>query len=243
MLLLKRLTPGALGKLVALYEHIVFTQGVVWNVGSFDQWGVELGQGAGAADHSRTRRGAPIGRWRTTARPTRSSGATGTSRRLTTTGRNEYRMTTRRHGIRRARVLRGHGRPGLQEDLPRAAGDGQARHTQRAGHRRRQGRLDARPVARPGAGERREVRRSRPRRLRHADAAASVRRWRLSGRRDVPGAARRARRARNTRRTTWRFHRRSSDPSSANWPDRNVRPARASWSRSRSARTSHRRAN
>lgn len=38
------LTPEALGKLVALYEHIVFTQGVIWNVDSFDQWGVELGK-------------------------------------------------------------------------------------------------------------------------------------------------------------------------------------------------------
>ena len=43
-LLLQRLTPAALGTLVALYEHITFTQGVVWNVGSFDQWGVELGK-------------------------------------------------------------------------------------------------------------------------------------------------------------------------------------------------------
>jgi glucose-6-phosphate isomerase len=43
-LLLSRLTPAALGKLVALYEHIVFTQGVIWNVDSFDQWGVELGK-------------------------------------------------------------------------------------------------------------------------------------------------------------------------------------------------------
>src|SRR5213082_2187579 len=43
-ILLPRLTPAALGKLVALYEHIVFTQGVVWNVDSFDQWGVELGK-------------------------------------------------------------------------------------------------------------------------------------------------------------------------------------------------------
>jgi glucose-6-phosphate isomerase len=38
------LTPGALGKLVALYEHSVFTQGVLWNIDSFDQWGVELGK-------------------------------------------------------------------------------------------------------------------------------------------------------------------------------------------------------
>ena len=39
-----RLTPAALGKLIALYEHSVFTQGVIWNVNSFDQWGVELGK-------------------------------------------------------------------------------------------------------------------------------------------------------------------------------------------------------
>jgi glucose-6-phosphate isomerase len=43
-LLLPRLTPAALGKLVALYEHSVFTQGVVWQIDSFDQWGVELGK-------------------------------------------------------------------------------------------------------------------------------------------------------------------------------------------------------
>jgi glucose-6-phosphate isomerase len=43
-LLLERLTPAALGTLVALYEHSVFTQGVIWNVDSFDQWGVELGK-------------------------------------------------------------------------------------------------------------------------------------------------------------------------------------------------------
>ena len=39
-----RLTPETLGKLVALYEHSVFTQGAIWNVDSFDQWGVELGK-------------------------------------------------------------------------------------------------------------------------------------------------------------------------------------------------------
>lgn len=43
-LLLERLTPTALGKLVALYEHCVFTQGVIWQIDSFDQWGVELGK-------------------------------------------------------------------------------------------------------------------------------------------------------------------------------------------------------
>jgi glucose-6-phosphate isomerase len=42
--LLDRLTPEALGKLVALYEQSVFTQGVLWNIDSFDQWGVELGK-------------------------------------------------------------------------------------------------------------------------------------------------------------------------------------------------------
>ena len=38
------LTPSVLGQLVALYEHITFTQGVVWGIDSFDQWGVELGK-------------------------------------------------------------------------------------------------------------------------------------------------------------------------------------------------------
>jgi glucose-6-phosphate isomerase len=42
--LLERLTPTTLGKLVALYEHSVFTQGAIWNIDSFDQWGVELGK-------------------------------------------------------------------------------------------------------------------------------------------------------------------------------------------------------
>ncbi len=61
-LLLDVLTPAALGKLVALYEHAVFTQGAIWNIDSFDQWGVELGkvlamrivpelEGAGALGH------------------------------------------------------------------------------------------------------------------------------------------------------------------------------------------------
>jgi glucose-6-phosphate isomerase len=44
MILLERLTPEALGKMVALYEHSVFTQGAIWNIDSFDQWGVELGK-------------------------------------------------------------------------------------------------------------------------------------------------------------------------------------------------------
>ncbi len=44
MILIERLTPAVLGKLVALYEHSVFVQGIIWNVDSFDQWGVELGK-------------------------------------------------------------------------------------------------------------------------------------------------------------------------------------------------------
>jgi len=43
-LMLEKLTPVALGKLVALYEHSVFTQGAIWNINPFDQWGVELGK-------------------------------------------------------------------------------------------------------------------------------------------------------------------------------------------------------
>ena len=44
VILAERLTPEVLGRLVALYEHAVFTQGVIWNIDSFDQWGVELGK-------------------------------------------------------------------------------------------------------------------------------------------------------------------------------------------------------
>jgi glucose-6-phosphate isomerase len=43
-ILAERLTPATLGALIALYEHAVFTQGVIWNIDSFDQWGVELGK-------------------------------------------------------------------------------------------------------------------------------------------------------------------------------------------------------
>ena len=43
-ILLERLTPATLGKLVALYEHSVFAQGAIWHIDSFDQWGVELGK-------------------------------------------------------------------------------------------------------------------------------------------------------------------------------------------------------
>ena len=48
-LLLEELTPVALGRLVALYEHCVFTQGTIWQIDSFDQWGVELGKGLAKA--------------------------------------------------------------------------------------------------------------------------------------------------------------------------------------------------
>jgi glucose-6-phosphate isomerase len=43
-LLLKRLSPKNFGALIALYEHKVFVQGSIWNINSFDQWGVELGK-------------------------------------------------------------------------------------------------------------------------------------------------------------------------------------------------------
>src|SRR5262249_48861309 len=43
-ILVERLTPRTLGQLVGLYEHKVFTQGTIWNINSFDQWGVELGK-------------------------------------------------------------------------------------------------------------------------------------------------------------------------------------------------------
>ena len=43
-ILIKQLTPRSLGSLIAMYEHKIFTQGVIWNIFSFDQWGVELGK-------------------------------------------------------------------------------------------------------------------------------------------------------------------------------------------------------
>ena len=43
-ILVKKLTPRVLGELIAMYEHKIFVQGVIWNIFSFDQWGVELGK-------------------------------------------------------------------------------------------------------------------------------------------------------------------------------------------------------
>ena len=43
-ILIKQITPFTLGQLIALYEHKIFVQGVIWNIYSFDQWGVELGK-------------------------------------------------------------------------------------------------------------------------------------------------------------------------------------------------------
>ena len=43
-ILFKQLTPAMLGSLIAMYEHKIFVQGVIWNIFSFDQWGVELGK-------------------------------------------------------------------------------------------------------------------------------------------------------------------------------------------------------
>ncbi|HEY5348202.1 MAG TPA: glucose-6-phosphate isomerase [Candidatus Lustribacter sp.] len=65
-LLLDELTPAALGKLVALYEHSVFVQGVIWNIDSFDQWGVELGKVLAQRiipelDGTQAEQGAPLG--------------------------------------------------------------------------------------------------------------------------------------------------------------------------------------
>ena len=59
-ILAERLDPHTLGTLVALYEHSVFTQGAVWGIDSFDQWGVELGKVLAKRDHPRAagRRGA-----------------------------------------------------------------------------------------------------------------------------------------------------------------------------------------
>ena len=46
-ILIKKLTPASLGKLIAMYEHKIFVQGIIWNIYSYDQWGVELGKQLG----------------------------------------------------------------------------------------------------------------------------------------------------------------------------------------------------
>ena len=70
-ILAERLTPETLGSLVALYEHSVFTQGAIWGIDSFDQWGVELGKALARGDHPRAA-GRPTSRsCATTAPPTR----------------------------------------------------------------------------------------------------------------------------------------------------------------------------
>ena len=43
-ILFKKLTPKTLGQIIAMYEHKIFTQGIIWNINSFDQWGVEYGK-------------------------------------------------------------------------------------------------------------------------------------------------------------------------------------------------------
>jgi glucose-6-phosphate isomerase len=43
-ILMHKITPRSLGKLLAMYEHKIFVQGIIWNINSFDQWGVELGK-------------------------------------------------------------------------------------------------------------------------------------------------------------------------------------------------------
>ena len=56
-ILANRLTPSVMGQLIALYEHQVFTEGVIWGIDPFDQWGVELGQNPGQAAASGAHRG------------------------------------------------------------------------------------------------------------------------------------------------------------------------------------------
>ena len=70
-MLAERLTPQSLGALVALYEHSVFTQGVIWNIDSFDQWGVELGKALAQRTIPELESAQRAAAGRTTVRPTR----------------------------------------------------------------------------------------------------------------------------------------------------------------------------
>jgi len=59
-ILIRRLTPHTLGMLIAMYEHKIFTQGIVWNINSFDQWGVELGKQLAGTILRELRAAAPV---------------------------------------------------------------------------------------------------------------------------------------------------------------------------------------
>lgn len=100
-ILADRLTPETLGKLVALYEHSVFTQGVLWNINCFDQWGVELGKELRSAS-SRNLRPRTLHGSNMTVRPTTSSGDTATCDWSADSGclrgRHVVRPTRRRGG-------------------------------------------------------------------------------------------------------------------------------------------------
>src|SRR5205085_529451 len=52
-IMFQKLTPRTLGSLIAMYEHKIFTQGIIWNINSFDQWGVELGKQVAKASPTR----------------------------------------------------------------------------------------------------------------------------------------------------------------------------------------------
>jgi glucose-6-phosphate isomerase len=59
-ILIQKLTPHTLGRLIALYEHKIFVQGIVWNINSFDQWGVELGKQLAVRIQPELKGGAPV---------------------------------------------------------------------------------------------------------------------------------------------------------------------------------------
>jgi glucose-6-phosphate isomerase len=59
-ILFTKLTPYTLGSLIAMYEHKIFVQGVIWNIFSFDQWGVELGKQLANKIHPQLHDGYPI---------------------------------------------------------------------------------------------------------------------------------------------------------------------------------------
>jgi glucose-6-phosphate isomerase len=71
-ILATQLTPAVLGALVALYEHSVFTQGVIWDIDSFDQWGVEWARCSRSGSSASWKTRSPSCRSRTTARPATS---------------------------------------------------------------------------------------------------------------------------------------------------------------------------
>ena len=178
--------------------------------GPLDDQSGDRRSGSGAGAHARRSTSASL-------RAAKPISKTSCSRRCASSSAGTWSRNERQQRLRRARLLRRDRRPRVQEDLPGAAGDGQARQPRRAGHRRRQGRLEPRSAQSARARQHREARRHRRRRVRQALRLAALRRRRLRRPGDLRRSSRRSSATPSVPRTTWPFRRCCSRRSSSSW--------------------------